>query len=440
MPSARVHAGAALSAALLLSCSGGGGGGARPSEIDESEYKVLAWNDLGMHCLNPTYDDLVILPPYNTLFAQVIRRGDPPALVTAGVTVEYRIVGNTYSYGKASFGQFWDHAADLFGAAPARDHGLNLADPGISNGLAGAMLARADHFVADGIPVVPVGDDLVWNPYQLAEITVRDAGGRVLAQTHATVPTSDELECRTCHGPQPFAAIRDEHLEHHPAAPLATPVLCASCHASPALGVMQNQGGATTWLSQAIHGYHGRLSPDLRPACYDCHPGPRTRCSRSLAHAGPDGNCTHCHGTLAELAASIAAGRVPWAQEPGCVECHAGVPEVDTGAVLYRNAKGHGGLYCAGCHGSPHAMIPSRVASDQAQAVQYQGAPLPLGDCGVCHESSRGDGLGEFDEAHAGSSPEARSACRMCHTAVPGTAELARWPHQFGWTTRTISR
>ena len=26
-------------------------------------YVVFAWNDLGMHCLNPSYDKAVILPP-----------------------------------------------------------------------------------------------------------------------------------------------------------------------------------------------------------------------------------------------------------------------------------------------------------------------------------------------------------------------------------------
>jgi len=35
-----------------------------PTEIT-GDYSVFAWNDLGMHCLNPTYDKLVILPPYN---------------------------------------------------------------------------------------------------------------------------------------------------------------------------------------------------------------------------------------------------------------------------------------------------------------------------------------------------------------------------------------
>src|SRR5512138_704883 len=45
------------------------------------DYTVLAWNDLGMHCLNPAYDKLMILPPYNTVWVQVVKRGDPPQLV-----------------------------------------------------------------------------------------------------------------------------------------------------------------------------------------------------------------------------------------------------------------------------------------------------------------------------------------------------------------------
>ena len=50
-------------------------------------YVVMAWNELGMHCLNPSYDTAVILPPYNNVRAQVIRRGNKPAVITAGVTV-----------------------------------------------------------------------------------------------------------------------------------------------------------------------------------------------------------------------------------------------------------------------------------------------------------------------------------------------------------------
>ena len=49
------------------------------------EYAVFAWNDLGMHCLNPSYDKLVILPPYNNVLVQVVKRGNPPTIVTTGI-------------------------------------------------------------------------------------------------------------------------------------------------------------------------------------------------------------------------------------------------------------------------------------------------------------------------------------------------------------------
>jgi hypothetical protein len=84
-----------LAAALVLvSCPNLPG---PPGTVTLGQYTVLAWNDLGMHCLNPGYDKGVVLPPYNTLWAQVIKRGDPPQIVTSGITVSYAIEGNTYS-------------------------------------------------------------------------------------------------------------------------------------------------------------------------------------------------------------------------------------------------------------------------------------------------------------------------------------------------------
>ncbi len=183
-----------LSLAALVACSGGNPDSPRiPAQT--AKYVVLAWNDLGMHCLNPTYDTAVILPPYNTVWAQVIERGNPPRIVTAGLTVEYRMVGNTGSAAKGSFSQFWQNVQALFGLTTplATDTGLNLEDPGIHNGLAGTMLAKGDHFQVNGIPVTPVDDSGRWNPYQVVEVTVKDAGGAVVAQTRTTVPTSDEI-------------------------------------------------------------------------------------------------------------------------------------------------------------------------------------------------------------------------------------------------------
>jgi hypothetical protein len=400
------------------------------------DYVVLAWNDLGMHCLNPTYDQAVILPPYNTVWAQVVRRGNPPEIVTEGLTVEYRIVDNTSSYGKtddlgAVFAGFWDHCEALFGAVLPHDLGLNLEDPGIHNGLSGTMVAKGDHFQVNGIPVVPVDDAGGWNPYQVVEVVVKSGGLRV-ADTRATVPVSDEIDCARCHGTaDPFGDILTKHdAEHGTSLASQAPVLCANgtCHTSPAL--TQQGTGSAGYLSAAIHGAHASRGA----ACADCHPGAVTQCNRSLAHTAADGNCSTCHGSLAVVASSIDAGRVPWGEEPECVTCHSGVQGVDTGEVLYRNASGHGGMYCAACHHSPHAMLPSREASDNAQAVRYQNRAATIGTCAVCHGSSRGaGGGGEFTETHGGAGGRA-TACRVCHTAVSGST--SSWPHAYTWKAR----
>ncbi len=389
-----------------------------------SDYAVFAWNDLGMHCLNPTYDKLVILPPYNTVWAQVVKRGNPPQIVTSGITVSYRLLNNTTSYSKRSYGGFWDNSNKLFGVTLAHDIGLK------GNGLSGNMTAAADHFIIEGIPVVPVNDDgTTWNPFQVAEITVKDGSGTTIAQTQTTVPTSDEINCAKCHGVNAFDDILAKHDdEFHTTISTNTPILCASCHPSPALGITT---GPQMYLSRAIHGSHASRQGIT---CYDCHPGATTKCSRSLRHTAADGNCTTCHGDMANVAGTILAGRIPWVSEPACATCHTGVTGVSTGTALYRNSQGHGSMYCPSCHGSPHAMVPSREASDNYQAIQYQGSAKikTIGSCGVCHSSSRGESnISEFAGAHGGPNPEKSIGCRTCHTEVP--ASTGDWPHAFTW-------
>jgi Cytochrome c3 len=437
--SARLAAVLAVAALTLGSCSttGGGGGGGDSDGVNAKSipatgmtYVAFAWNDLGMHCLNATYDKAVILPPYNTVWVQVVKRGDPPEIVTAGIRVEYAIHGNTYSYGKRSYGQFWDNMLLLFGVSLPHDQGLNLEDPGIHNGLTGTMVVKGDHFQANGIPVVPVDDALTYNPYQVADITVRDAGtNAVIVQTQATVPTSDEFNCGKCHGADPLLDVLQKHDDEEGTNLVnSRPVLCASCHSSPALG-QSGPGSSGYYMSRAVHGFHATKGA----TCYDCHPGQTAKCSRSVPHTAADGNCIACHGTMADVASSIASGsRVPWVQEPQCATCHAGIAEINTGQTLFRNASGHNGVSCPACHGSPHAMFPSSETSDNHQPVQYQTAVAPIGDCKVCHATSKGGGIGDFTDAHGGSRA---TACRVCHTAGP-PANASQWPHQFQWKSR----
>lgn len=409
---------------------------AKPIPAASSKYVVFAWNDLGMHCLNPTYDTVVLLPPYNNLFVQVVQRGNPPKIVTSGIKVEYSINGNTYSYGKtdkygAKFSQFWDNALDVFGVTLARNKGINLTDPNTHNGLTGSMLLKSGYYVANGIPVTPVNDKGVWSPYQVAKITVKNSAGTLLASTTTTIPTSDEINCGKCHGADPFNDILTKHDALHGTDLVhSKPVLCADCHGDPVLG-QTGPGAVGIYLSAAVHGSHASRGA----TCYDCHPGATTKCNRSAKHTASDGNCTNCHGDMATVADSINNGsRIPWKGEPKCSECHTAVAGVDTGAALYRESKGHGNMMCAACHGSPHAMIPSTQSADNAQYVQYQTVAKSMGSCGVCHPKSRGDGSADFSGVHGSSNPEVRSACAVCHTAVSSTT--SKWPHAYQWKAR----
>jgi len=452
---------------LLITCggcssNGGSGSDGNPgpgTPPTSQEYVVFAWNDLGMHCLNPSYDQAVILPPYNTVWAQVVKRGNPPQVVTSDVSVEYRLLDNTTSANKGQYGQFWVYAESLFGIALALDTGLNLEDPSRHNGLSGAMIPSGNHFQVNGIPVTPINDAGIWNPYQVAEITVKDGSQTVRARTRATVPTSDEINCGKCHTGRDANPLKDILLTHDAKRGTAlvarnAPVLCAECHGSPALGT-SGPGSSGKYLSQAIHGFHATQGA----SCYDCHPGTNTQCSRSIAHMDTtaSGNCTACHGDMANLAGTIASGRIPWVSEPTCGSCHTApgtptrttaqvgavstIPQVDSGATLYRNAQGHGGVSCAACHGSPHAMVPTTHASDNYQANQYMGS-LPhaahpeqaMGSCAVCHETSKPTAsASSWAEEHAS---EHTSACNVCHTGFQNPTNAASWPHGFQWRER----
>ena len=399
-------------------------------------YIVLAWSEMGMRFMNPTYDAGVLQPPYNTLLAQVIRRGDPPQIVTTGISLEYSFVGNTYSYGKTTtspiraYAQFWDNAFDLFGVNLNHDQGLNFTDPGVSNGLTGTMLLKGERFEIDGVPLVPINDAGTWDPYQVAQIVVRDtATGAELARTTTTAETSDEINCAKCHGQTVSSREIGSVLQSHDKlsgttfALDAKPVLCASCHGSPILGTT-GAGSSKEYLSYAVHVFHYNQSV----ACYDCHPGTTTKGNRSAAHDSSTGNCTACHGDLVSLGVGIAAGRVPWVTEAKCVDCHTFVAEVDTGTSLYRNGVGHGGLSCPACHGPAHATVPSTKESDNAQAIQYQTKALALGDCKVCHQTSKGGGLNRILQGHSGNQV---TACNVCHTGPITTTNPIGFPHQF---------
>ncbi len=360
-----------------------------------AKYTVLAWNDLGMHCINPRYEHIGILPPFNNVWVQVIRKGEEPKILRSGIRVFYSFAKNKTVAGKSDF---WTHQGALFGTNLPEGIGLT------GNGLAGEMKlvnTPYPHYEVTGVPILPFQDDGVWNPYQQATVVVKDSrSGKVLATAKVVVPVSDELNCQKCHydGAMGLSAgsIEENILALHDRNEgtdllAAQPVLCAKCHADAALGAAGTPGVKS--LSEAMHHKHSTLDARITPGCQDCHPGEHSQCNRSAIPAmGPksasDPNCEYCHGSLANVAQSVSLGRRPWLDEPGCGDCHRG-KNMDTGAVLFRHATGHGGVACEACHNSPHAWYPSRLNLDNWQPLTYQNDPGPVGKkCTACHTRS----------------------------------------------------
>src|SRR5665647_3690802 len=113
-----------------------------------SDYVILAANDLGMHCYQPDYSSFLLLPPGNNLKVQVFRNEREEAkLVNSGIEVSYQIIDNTTSADKINF---WDYS---------KDYGYNVApNIGITgNGLSGKMKLSEDgkYYEATAIPVPP---------------------------------------------------------------------------------------------------------------------------------------------------------------------------------------------------------------------------------------------------------------------------------------------
>lgn len=353
-------------------------------------YVVVAWNDLGMHCYNRDFQDLAVLPPFNTLWAQVIKTGNPPQLLTENVRVTYEFPDNTYSVGKSNF---WDYDVALFGVDLLPNVGL------AGNGLAGDMeLVSGDHFEAVGIPLTEFRDSDPVNPYpyQLATVIAYDTTtNEEMARITTVAPVSTEMHCDNCHHDGGVEDISTGRVEtniltlhdnasrgsypagHEGALMGRRPVLCAECHASNALGAAGVAGIPS--LSKAMHDKHSGVVPATLEGCYQCHPGPQTQCLRDVMSTDHNMDCLDCHGNLD----AVANNPQPWYNEPRCDTCHGTSYQQDK--ALYRMSKEHGGLYCAACHDSPHAIAPSSQPNDSIKFMALQGHNGTLDTCTVCH-------------------------------------------------------
>lgn len=354
---------------------------AAPAVVAPRSFVVLGYNELGMHCMNQDFSEMCILPPYNTLRAQVIdRRGEEPRIVKSGVSLTYSIPGNTTSTTKTNF---WSYSNKLFGVTLPPNVGLT------GNSLSGVMKPTgANDWSATGIPITPLMDNRQLNAYPISKINVK-LNNQTVATTSAVVPVSWEISCNLCHTTPGISVatdiLRKHDKRHKTKLEFSKPVLCAGCHADAALGTTGVKGVKS--MSHAMHGSHAsRMTPvaKLGNTCYACHPGFKTNCQRDN-HALKGISCTQCHGSMTTVANPF---RRPWVDEPTCASCHKKRRpdfQFEEPGKLYKDSRGHGGVHCSACHGPQHATGPAVTAADNVQAIMHQGHSGTISKCSVCH-------------------------------------------------------
>jgi hypothetical protein len=351
-----------------------------------SSVKVLAFNDLGMHCMDKDFSVMSILPPFNIVNAQVVKRGSdgfPELLDETQVELRYSPVkdrsGSINSSSKDKT-HFWQYAEGLFEKKLQPGESLTgLYMPADNPQAPGEQPfhynSQQDWFSAEGIPITPVDDKRRINPYPMLQVSAYDKQtGERLGATNVVVPVSIDVSCTNCHASGKTAAnnpaitwATDDDLEvqakknilrlhdkqHGSDLQNQTPVLCASCHYSPALDLAKTgpqgmQQGLST-NSQIMHKFHGELRDaegnfviptgndvPVERSCYNCHPGKTTQCQRGVMKAsGLD--CTACHGGLLAVGGKFplleggsidgtndGGTRRPWLDLPRCQSCHIG--------------------------------------------------------------------------------------------------------------------
>lgn len=335
-------------------------------------YALVAWGELGMHCIDgKDYSIFSVLPPYNTIHAQLMKTTEPPTLITSGVTITYQATTDTKgSFNSSSAGKtnFWDYVTTLFLANVPPETGLagyhsqgTTPQPMGYNPIEG-------YWEAVGIPTIPYDDAGNFNPYPMVQIVARDLSNNVLATVNIVLAVSDEMSCKDCHASgsdvhakpatgwvnnsdpakDPKLNILKKHDDRWPisqylsqlktngytyqsslyqTASSGTPVLCAACHSDNALGLaglsgikpltteMHTLHGAQILLSTGKSLDQNSVNSDLN-SCYLCHPGPITLCKRGAMNTQL---CFACHGNLTKVGDPTRTG---WLDEPSCQMCH----------------------------------------------------------------------------------------------------------------------
>lgn len=368
--------------------------------VAQTNWTLLGWNNLGMHCMDSDFSVFSILPPYNTFHAQLIDNQGRLVTNTAEIGVNYRAIAGpdgSYNANSEGKGNFWEYVGALFGVSLPENTGLPVPGPSFlmpgTNNTPRAMMfeSNLNWFAAYGVPITPYDDAGRPNTYPMMRVTATNGAGSVLARADIVVPVSDEMDCKLCHasgsGPaaKPTAGwanladpgrdyrinilrLHDERQGGNPAfiaaltnsgfnsAGLAAtvvvnghPILCAACHASEALPG-SGQSGIPP-LTRAMHAGHAPVidprngmalgASANRLSCYSCHPGSETRCLRGAmgkAVAADGSMQMQCQSCHGGMSIVGGTNRVGWLDEPNCQACHVGGANNAFGQIRFMDA------------------------------------------------------------------------------------------------------
>ncbi len=422
-------------------------------------YTLLAWNDLGMHCMDGLdFSVFAILPPYNTLHAQL--KDKSGKLISSGVNLTYEAVAdstgsiNTSSYTKTNF---WDEVGLLVGLNPAKDIGLNL--DGLATGapapgnetpslVPAPMTYNAEYrwFEAEGIPITPFDDSGKKNFYPTVKVVAKDLNGKELAAATTVLPVSDEMTCKGCHAsttstnPAQIAAkpvagwvfdtnpdkdwkrnilrLHDEkqlsktiyksaliQSGYNTSGLLKTadsgkPVLCVGCHASNAYFDKQNKktvmGGMTGIkpFTQVLHNKHATVKDPATQLTLDSS-GDRTACYQ--CHPGSKTQCLR--GAMGKAVDAKGDSLM------SCQSCH--------GNMVAVGNKARQGWYneptCESCHNS---AAPNKRAISGVGANGVAITPTDHTFATNANAPVTGLNLYRFSTGHGG------LQCEACHGAT----------------------
>ncbi|MEO8661785.1 MAG: Ig-like domain-containing protein [Bryobacteraceae bacterium] len=444
---------------------------------------VIAWNDLGMHCMDKDYSVFSVLPPFNILHVQVIDASGH--LVKNGTTYTVNFQGtkdptgsiNTTSAKKTNF---WQYVLPIFGVSLPVDSGLaGMKMPGSANtGQPLVFNAVANEFEGTGIPIIPIDNAGKTNTYPLVRVNAL-SGSTVVAGTVAVLPVSTEMTCIKCHASNSVVAAmppggwvnytKDADKDYklnilklHDAKPqnaalyqqalvtagypngllksamAGNPPLCAKCHLSNALAPYGITGVAgVPPLTASEHGFHANVvDPSTgqtleantdRAACYTCHPGSTTRCLRGAmgSAVASDGSlaiqCQSCHGSMSKVGTATRAG---WLDEPNCQACHTGTAVQNNGQIRYSDVFE--------TNGQMRVAVNNTFATNPNNpSPGYSLFKVSSGHGGLQCEACHGSTHAEYPAAGANDNLGATKLqghagvlveCQSCHNTMPNTS------------------